>query len=1120
MREDGTVEGLTPEQLREQYITNPQMYAGTWIWEPLLTEYTVKYDKNQGSGSMADDTATVDEDYSILPNEFSRFGHKFNNWNTESDGSGDSYTDTIPANTYDGGSTVTLYAQWQPIEGLTNLGNGVYEFELQDGMKMTIDDIPAGVTYRVFEETPDGWKLVSKSGENGEIKPLETALAKFTNRYVPGTTSVQFNGVKHLDGESADGFKFELVENGTAIQTVTSKNGAIQFEQITYNTAGTHEYTIREVPGNDATINYDDHKVTVTVVVTDNGDGTLSKEVTYNPDEDIVFENETKEELLYGSLTIRKYGNVEDKDDTFKFNVTLTHTNGRAYVDAVKYKINSNESTATPSSTGVVTVAGVKVGDVISFEKLPKDVKFVVNEVDIPDGWTLESISGETGGTISGNDEYSATFTNRYEASGVVRLEAHKKFEGDTLADGQFTFELYDVDDVLLDQQANGALDMNSTFLNDNNESVDNPWYKTGLVTFDPISYTLADVGKIFTYKIVEKQESADGIIYDDHEETVTVEVVDAGGGIINTIVTYDSENDGALFVNSVETGNLELRKEISHFTETAKFTEFTFTITFKDEKNNNLDSSYEYIKTSIEEVPIMGTRINDEGVEEEYDTGRTKFVEVESEGTIKSGDTEHIVIVGLPNGATYTIEEADAPGWTLSEADNVEGTIEAGETSEALFKNVYTTEGSVNFEASKRLIGRDIAPDTYRFIIVDTNGEVVDYAYANTDGSVVFNGIDYTAQDDGKIFYYYISEELGDEEDISYDGSVKEVRVKVNDNGQGELVCEVIYPDEGMEFINEVSYSLTVSKEVTGEKADPDRKFNFTLSLDGLGERSISYKKMEGNMQIGSGVIAADELPYKFTLNSKQTITFSKLPNDVKYTLVEDNDDYYTAEESELSGTIAGEDLDETFVNEINWFDVEFDKVNEEGTMISGAKLAIYQDEELVEEWTTDGNTHKTKLLPGEYVLKEEKVSDDKVYILAKDIPFTVNIDGTVKYNEELYEKAKVTMVDEYTKIDISVVKEWDDHGNQDGIRPSKITIELYGNGELVETRVITKDDNWRTVFKNLPKHKNEKEVTYTVKEISVSGYTCRIVGDQEKGFKIINKHTPERPSIPKTGD
>ena len=322
------------------------------------------------------------------------------------------------------------------------------------------------------------------------------------------------------------------------------------------------------------------------------------------------------------------------------------------------------------------------------------------------------------------------------------------------------------------------------------------------------------------------------------------------------------------------------------------------------------------------------------------------------------------------------------------------------------------------------------------------------------------------------------------------------------------------------MEFVNEVSYSLKVDKDVTGEKADPDRKFTFTLSLEGLGERKIAYKRMEGNIEMGSGLIGDYELPYKFTLNSKETMIFSKLPTGVKYTLVEENDDYYTAEESEFSNTIANENLEVLFVNEINWFDVEFDKVSEDGDLISGAKLAIYQGDELIEEWTSEGKTHKTKLLPGDYVLKEEKVSDEKIYVLAEDIPFTVNIDGTVKYNEELYEKAKVTMVDEYTKIDVSVIKDWDDHGNQDGIRPDKITIELYGNGELVETRVITKDDNWRTVFKNLPKYKNEKELTYTVKEINVNGYSCRIVGDQEKDFKITNKHTPERPSIPKTGD
>ena len=998
------------------------------------------------------------------------------------------------------------------LQGLTKISDGVYEFELKGNTSITISELPAGTIYRVYEETPDGWVLIDQSGENGVIKPLETSEATFDNQYNSDKISVQFTGKKTLDGKAADGFEFELVENDDVKQTKTCTNGMIQFGPIEYNTAGEHRYTIREKAGNDATITYDEHKETITVKITDNGDGTLSKEVIYNTG-DILFENETKEEFLYGSLTINKETDIT-KEDTFSFQINFTKLNGMPYAEEVTYSVNDVEKTITPEN-GIIKIEGIKGGDVIKFDKLAKDVKYVVNEVDLPGGWSLDSSSGDISGTISGNDEYTATFKNKYEASGEIRLQAHKRFDGDTLADGQFMFILLDEDDNELDQQANGALDNNPKILNDNDQSEDNPWYKTGLVEFDAIKYTIEDAGKTFTYKIKEIIPTDTGIIiYDEHEETVTVEVSDMGGGILKAVATYD--NDEALFVNSVKPGKLALRKEISNYTQAAENTEFTFTITLNDEQGNELDLSYDYIKYTLEEAPVMG--IDENG--DEYDTGETEMVEVTVDGTIKSGETltlkayEHIEIVGLPHGATYVIEEADVAGWELSEADNAEGTIEADITKEVTFKNVYTTEGSVIFEANKTLIGRDIIPNTYKFIVEDTNGQVVDFAYANADGSITFGGIDYTIEDDGKTFFYYIKEEMGNEEDISYDASVKEVKVNVNDNGEGQLICDISYDESGMEFINEVSYSLNVDKDVVGNKADPNRKFKFTLDLQGLGERKITYKRMEGNFVMASGIIEDYQLPYKFTLSSKETMVFSKLPTDVKYTLVEEKDDYYTAEQYEKSGKIDGENVKELFVNEINWFEVEFDKVSVDDVMISGAKLAIYQEDELYEEWITDGNSYQTKLLPGDYVLKEENVSDEDMYILAQDIPFTVNIDGSIEYNKELYEKAKVTMVDEYTKTRVLVEKIWEDNGNQDRIRPNKITVELYGDDELIDTKDILGTSDWRVEFINLPKYKKEKEISYTIKEIDVEGYTSEIKGNQKDGYKITNTHTPDEPN------
>lgn len=1157
IREDGTYDGLTPEDLRVAYIGNPQSYAGTWIWEEKPQEYTVKFNGGEGAtGSMADQTAEANKEFNIPDNKFIKYGYKVAGWNDKEDGSGASYTTSIPADTYSAGDEVTLYAQWEPIQGWTNLGNGVYEFELQDKTAMNIDEIPAGTTYRVYEETPDGWVLVNKSGDNGVIEPLETALAKFTNKYQPGTTSVQFNGVKHLDGKPASGYKFELYEEGEdePIQTVTSTNGQIQFNPITYSgtaDAGTHTYIIKEVVPTpaDESIVYDAHEEKIIVEVTENGDGTMSKTVTYADDGDttIKFENETKEEFKYGWLHFYKVADsgVTDanKDDVFTFQIYLTTENGIPYSDDVTYRFNGDESTdkIVKPSSGTITITGVKVGDSVVLRELPAGTKFVITETDLPRGWSLKEMIGGSG-EIEANRGAVIEVTNQYKASGSLRLAAHKKLEGGTLASGEYTFQLLDKDDNVLDEKTNDVLDTNKTYIDDEtNTPVDNPWYQTAAVKFDPITdFTEADIGKTFTYKIVEKAGTDGKIIYSEHEETVTVKVLDGGEGFLDFDVTYASGKE-PLFTNKVITGNLSLEKVISHYTEAAKDTEFTFTIELKDAQGNTLESEYPYVKASQVEVPVMGTRINDEGEEEPYDTGETKTETVFTDGTVKSGDTltmkggEKISITKLPDGATYTITESDAPGWEMIESSNAEGTIVAGETAQAKFHNVYTTEGSVTFEATKTLKGRELLPDTYKFLVKDSEGNVVDYAFAKTDGTITFNGIDYTMEDDGKIFTYFIEEELGNEERISYDSSIKEVVVRVNDDGKGKLVCDITYDEGGMEFVNEVSYELEVSKKVAGEKADPDKKFTFTLEFDEKQTNDISYIKWEGDKQIGTGDVKIGDMPYEFTLSGKQRIVFTRVQDGATYTVTESEDPYYTAEEYEKSGAINSADAKEGFVNEINWFDVSLDKVNKEGSFIKGAKMAIYlvpgpndeQVETLVEEWTTDGASHETKLLPGDYILKEEAVPAGDMYVLSAEIPFTVNVDGTIEYDGAKEGEAKVVMVDDYTKTDVPVKKVWDDQEDKDGIRPTEVVINLLADGKPVigndgePIKVIINEANgWSHTFTGLDKYKNEEPIAYTVSEEAVTGYECSITGSAESGYTVTNKHVPEEPDKPDKPD
>ena len=89
--------------------------------------YYVKFNANNGSGSMSDQIFTYGTAQNLTANDFSRTGYLFATWNTKADGSGTSYADKALVNNLSStnGVTVNLYAQWTPITYYVQFnGNG------------------------------------------------------------------------------------------------------------------------------------------------------------------------------------------------------------------------------------------------------------------------------------------------------------------------------------------------------------------------------------------------------------------------------------------------------------------------------------------------------------------------------------------------------------------------------------------------------------------------------------------------------------------------------------------------------------------------------------------------------------------------------------------------------------------------------------------------------------------------------------------------------------------------------------------------------------------------------------------------------------------------------------
>ena len=127
--------------------------------------------------------------------------------------------------------------------------------------------------------------------------------------------------------------------------------------------------------------------------------------------------------------------------------------------------------------------------------------------------------------------------------------------------------------------------------------------------------------------------------------------------------------------------------------------------------------------------------------------------------------------------------------------------------------------------------------------------------------------------------------------------------------------------------------------------------------------------------------------------------------------------------------------------------------------------------------------------------------------------ITYTVTEDAVAGYTSTV-DGYNVTNNHTPATVKVSGTKTWKDNNNQDGIRPSSITVNLLANGQQVASKTVSASDNWQYSFDNLAAYANGKKITYTVTEDAVAGYTSTV-----DGYNITNTHnptTPKKPQVP----
>lgn len=134
------------------------------------------------------------------------------------------------------------------------------------------------------------------------------------------------------------------------------------------------------------------------------------------------------------------------------------------------------------------------------------------------------------------------------------------------------------------------------------------------------------------------------------------------------------------------------------------------------------------------------------------------------------------------------------------------------------------------------------------------------------------------------------------------------------------------------------------------------------------------------------------------------------------------------------------------------------------------------------------------------------------------KAIKYTIKEDAIAGYESEVSgDMQGYTVTNTNTEtMTIPVEKKWI------GKEGSQVDVKLLVDGEEKETLTLNAANQWKGEFKNLYKYDQTDghEIKYTVKEVSVAGYTSAISGTAQTGFTITNTENPVPPKTPTTSD
>ena len=395
--------------------------------------------------------------------------------------------------------------------------------------------------------------------------------------------------------------------------------------------------------------------------------------------------------------------------------------------------------------------------------------------------------------------------------SDEVEFQVKKKLEGKTLEADAFTFQLIAPDGSVTEAKNDAE----------------------GNVKFPAVKFSNEGT---FKYQIKEVNDNKKGYTYDDSVLEAEVTVANVYGQKIASVKYKDSKKE---FTNTYAAKEAKLQLEATKVLNGKAIEAGQFEFELK------------------EDGKVLHTVSNDAN-------GKIQFPEL----TLTEEKTYTYTISEKAGDVAGVEYDPNAYEVNVVVKDNGQGQLVATPDAENItFTNVYKAKpAKATITATKVLNGKELEADKYEFELKEGD-KVVATAKNAADGTVTFPVISYDA---AGPHTYTITEKAGSEKGVTYDTAKHEVKVKVTDNGQGQLVATV--PDNNPTFTNtykaaETKATITATKVLNGKALEAD-KYEFELKE---GDKVVATAKNAADGTVTFPVISYDAADnHTYTISEK----------------------------------------------------------------------------------------------------------------------------------------------------------------------------------------------------------------------------------------------------------